>query len=331
MSDLILVPGQTNLTALEQIWRAGSPVKLAASAQAGILRSAKRIAEAARGDAPVYGVNTGFGKLASIKVPPRDTAALQRNLILSHCCGVGEPVEPETVRLIMVLKLLSLGRGASGVRPDLIRLMEAMLDRDVLPVIPSQGSVGASGDLAPLAHMAAVMIGEWRALHDGHEMTGRDALAAAGEYDDVPGQVVDETGRVVDGAALLPGQLGGGDRRGDAVVALGPPGEDEQVLPDRVGLPTLRRGQAEGELGAEDCREVVALRGLGETWRPVEAVVVGQREAAQPEPDRLLDQLARTARPVEEGEVRVGVQLGVGAGVLGAGDSGRSDVGLPLA
>jgi len=105
---------------------------------------------------------------------------LQRNLVLSHCAGVGPPLPAQAVRLAMVLKLNSLGRGASGVRWSLIELMEAMLARDVLPVVPAQGSVGASGDLAPLAHIAAVMIGEGEAVVDGRTMAGADALAAAG-------------------------------------------------------------------------------------------------------------------------------------------------------
>lgn len=180
MSELILTPGETTLAQLERVWREGLAVRLADSARPGIAASAARIAAAANGDVPVYGVNTGFGKLASIKIAAKDTATLQRNLILSHCCGVGEPVEPETVRLIMVLKLLSLGRGASGVRPEVIALIEAMLAKGVLPVIPSQGSVGASGDLAPLAHMAAAMLGEGRAVYQGREMASAEALAKAG-------------------------------------------------------------------------------------------------------------------------------------------------------
>lgn len=180
MSELILTPGETTLAQLERVWREELAVRLADSARPGIAASAARIEAAANGDVPVYGVNTGFGKLASIKIAAGDTATLQRNLILSHCCGVGEPVEPETVRLIMVLKLLSLGRGASGVRPEVITLIEAMLAKGVLPVIPSQGSVGASGDLAPLAHMAAAMLGEGRAVYEGREMASGDALAKAG-------------------------------------------------------------------------------------------------------------------------------------------------------
>lgn len=177
---MILTPGDTTLAQLEQVWRGELAVQLHDSACEGIAASAARIAAAASGDVPVYGVNTGFGKLASIKIRSQDTATLQRNLILSHCCGVGEPVEPETVRLIMVLKLLSLGRGASGVRPQVIALLQGMLAQGVLPVIPAQGSVGASGDLAPLAHMAAVMLGEGRAIYQGREWPGGQALAAAG-------------------------------------------------------------------------------------------------------------------------------------------------------
>ncbi|MDW6020861.1 histidine ammonia-lyase [Mesorhizobium sp. BAC0120] len=180
MSELILSPGAVTLAQLERVWREGLAVRLADEVRPGIAMSAAKIAAAASGDAPVYGVNTGFGKLASIKIKAGDTATLQRNLILSHCCGVGEPVEEETVRLIMALKLLSLGRGASGTRPEVVELIEAMLAKGVTPVIPSQGSVGASGDLAPLAHMAAAMIGEGRAVYRGREMRGDEALAAAG-------------------------------------------------------------------------------------------------------------------------------------------------------
>nr|WP_240558533.1 histidine ammonia-lyase [Paracoccus contaminans] len=177
---LTLTPGHATLAELERIWREGLPVRLDPAAMPGIEASAARIAAAAAGDAAVYGVNTGFGKLASVRIAPEDTATLQRNLILSHCCGVGEPCEGNAVRLMMALKLLSLGRGASGVRPVIVRQIEAMLERGVTPLIPAQGSVGASGDLAPLAHMAAVMMGEGEALHDGRRMRGAEALAAAG-------------------------------------------------------------------------------------------------------------------------------------------------------
>ena len=134
---------------------------------------------AANGDEAVYGVNTGFGKLANVTIAADATASLQRNLILSHCCGVGEALDLPTTRLMMVLKLLSLGRGASGVSWETVALITAMINRGVLPVVPVQGSVGASGDLAPLAHMAAVMIGEGEAFYKGKLMSGGAALAAA--------------------------------------------------------------------------------------------------------------------------------------------------------
>ena len=175
-----LTPGAVSLATLARVYWTEAPVALAASAHPGVVRAAKRIAEVAAGNAAVYGVNTGFGKLASIRIPAADTAALQRNLILSHCCGVGAPLAPEIVRLIMVLKLMSLGRGASGARLEVINLMEAMLAKGVLPVIPEKGSVGASGDLAPLAHMTAAMIGVGEADFGGRRLPGLEALTQAG-------------------------------------------------------------------------------------------------------------------------------------------------------
>jgi histidine ammonia-lyase len=176
----ILVPGAVTLADLEQIYWHGTPIRLAPEAMPGIDRAAARIAEVAAGNEAVYGVNTGFGKLASIRIDRADVAALQRNLILSHCCGVGDPLGADIVRLILSLKLLSLGRGASGVRREMIALLEAMLAKGVLPVIPEKGSVGASGDLAPLAHMAAVMMGHGEAFVNGVRAPGAEALRAAG-------------------------------------------------------------------------------------------------------------------------------------------------------
>ena len=177
---ITLYPGSVDLAALEQIYRGGGPVTLDPSCRTGVETSAQVIAAAAAGDAAVYGVNTGFGKLASKRIAPEDTARLQRNLILSHASGVGDPLPPAVVRLMMALKLLSLGRGASGVRWELIGLLEDMIARDVMPAVPAQGSVGASGDLAPLAHLTAVMIGEGEAVFEGRRMPGADALMLAG-------------------------------------------------------------------------------------------------------------------------------------------------------
>ena len=175
-----LTPGRATLAALEEVWRTGAPARLDEGARAGVEAAEAVVRRAAAGAEAVYGVNTGFGKLASVRIAPADVERLQRNLVLSHCCGVGEALaEPET-RLMMALKLLSLGRGASGVAWRTVALIEGMLERGVIPVIPVQGSVGASGDLAPLAHMAAAMIGEGEALRRGRRMPAGDALRAAG-------------------------------------------------------------------------------------------------------------------------------------------------------
>ncbi|MEM8854944.1 MAG: histidine ammonia-lyase, partial [Pseudomonadota bacterium] len=141
---------------------------------------AARIEAAAKGDAPVYGVNTGFGKLANTRIGASDTETLQRNLILSHAAGVGPPLSAPVVRLILCTKVAGLLSGASGVRWSTLALIHAMLSRDCLPVIPSQGSVGASGDLAPLAHMAAAMIGVGDVWVNGQTLPAEQGLKEVG-------------------------------------------------------------------------------------------------------------------------------------------------------
>ena len=180
MTVLTLTPGAVTLADLEKIFREEASVRLDFACRPAIELAHARIAKAVAGTDAVYGVNTGFGKLASVKIDAKDTAVLQRNLILSHCCGVGPPIPRGHARLLMALKLFSLGRGASGVRLEIVDLIEAMLEKGVTPVIPAQGSVGASGDLAPLAHMAAAMMGHGQAEYDGTVMSGDKALTAAG-------------------------------------------------------------------------------------------------------------------------------------------------------
>jgi histidine ammonia-lyase len=177
---ITLHPGAVPLATLERLYRTPEPARLDDAFRPGIAAAAARIAEIAGGTAAVYGINTGFGKLASVRIAAEDVATLQRNLILSHCCGVGQPLPADIVRLIMALKLVSLGRGASGIRPATVELIEAMLARGIVPVIPEKGSVGASGDLAPLAHMTAAMIGEGEAFLDGQRMPAAAALQKAG-------------------------------------------------------------------------------------------------------------------------------------------------------
>lgn len=177
---VILTPGEVTLDQLEMIWRQELPAKLDPACRPAIEAAARMVAEAAAGNEAIYGVNTGFGKLASVRIRPDDTAKLQRNLVLSHCCGVGEILDIATTRLVIALKLVSVGRGASGLQLGTIELLEAMLDKGVTPVMPCQGSVGASGDLAPLAHMSATMIGEGEAWFEGERMASAEALRRAG-------------------------------------------------------------------------------------------------------------------------------------------------------
>ena len=176
---VVLSAGATKLGAWREIWRGADasldPVH--APAVAASAAAVERIL--ARGE-PVYGINTGFGKLAGVRIAPDDLAQLQRNIVLSHCAGTGEPSPVATTRLMIALKLASLAQGASGVRPSTLALLEAMLGRGVTPIVPCQGSVGASGDLAPLAHMAGVMIGIGQARFDGEILPAAAALARAG-------------------------------------------------------------------------------------------------------------------------------------------------------
>ncbi len=175
-----LNPGHVSLDELNTAWLGDGDITIAPACHETIRLSHDIVSSVAEGDAPVYGINTGFGKLASIKIEAKNTSTLQRNLILSHCCGVGEALDLRATRLMMTLKLVSLGRGASGVAHETIAMLESMLKHDVIPKIPSQGSVGASGDLAPLAHMAAVMIGEGEAWSNGKLLPGGHALKDAG-------------------------------------------------------------------------------------------------------------------------------------------------------
>ena len=158
MSAVVLNPGSVPLETWRKVYN-GAVARLDPASSPAIKASADAVdAIVARGE-PIYGINTGFGKLASVRIENADLAKLQYNIVLSHAAGVGPPAPRGIVRLMMALKLASLARGASGVRPATIAMIEAMLAHELFPLVPSQGSVGASGDLAPLAHMAAAMIG----------------------------------------------------------------------------------------------------------------------------------------------------------------------------
>ncbi len=180
MKQLTLVPGSVTLDQLAEIYWHKTSVCLHTATRQRVDLAAEKIHAATMGEDAIYGVNTGFGKLASVKIASEDLAKLQRNLILSHCCGVGKPTPRRIVRLMMSLKLISFGRGASGVRWQLVEMLQTMLELDIMPVVPEQGSVGASGDLAPLSHMTAVLIGEGEAYYKGKRLAGKKALKQAG-------------------------------------------------------------------------------------------------------------------------------------------------------
>lgn len=158
MTTITLIPGAVPLADWRALYRGAVPV-LDPSAQAKIAESAAAVKRILARHEPVYGINTGFGKLASVKIGDADLEKLQRNIVLSHAAGVGAPMPAPIARLMMALKLASLSQGASGVKPATTALLEAMIVKELIPVIPAQGSVGASGDLAPLSHLAAAMIG----------------------------------------------------------------------------------------------------------------------------------------------------------------------------
>ena len=179
MSEVVLKPGEVALAQWEAIYR-GASARLDPAAAPRIAASAAAVERIVARGAPVYGINTGFGKLASVRIDDADLAVLQRNIVLSHAAGTGEPSPVPVVRLMMALKLASLGQGASGVRPETVALLEAMLERGMTPVVPCQGSVGASGDLAPLAHMTAAMIGVGEVWIAGHRVAAAAALDKAG-------------------------------------------------------------------------------------------------------------------------------------------------------
>lgn len=179
MTGLTLRPGHTSLADWRSIYR-GCPASLDPACRPVVAESAAAVERIISGGTAVYGINTGFGKLASVRIAAEDLAVLQRNIVLSHAAGAGEPVAEPVVRLMMTLKLASLAQGASGIRPATLDVLEHMLAQRITPVIPSQGSVGASGDLAPLAHMTAVMIGVGEADTSLGRLPAAEALRSVG-------------------------------------------------------------------------------------------------------------------------------------------------------
>jgi histidine ammonia-lyase len=167
---------------IEQVWAGaeGEPVSIAPQALENMRRSRAQVERLAAGDEPVYGVNTGVGLLADVRIEPNALDQLQRNVVRSHAAGVGEPLARAQVRAMMLIRANVLAKGFSGIRPLVAERLCDLLNRGVTPVVPSLGSVGASGDLAPLAHMALVLIGEGEAEVGGALLPGAEALRRAG-------------------------------------------------------------------------------------------------------------------------------------------------------
>jgi histidine ammonia-lyase len=160
MQTLTLTAQPVSLSALRGVLRRAVRVELGAPALQKIEASRQLIGRIVNQDGAVYGVNTGFGLLAQTRIARERLVQLQRNLVLSHAAGTGPLLDDAVVRLVMVLKLISLARGYSGVRPEVLQALIAMVNAEACPCIPSRGSVGASGDLAPLAHLTAALLGE---------------------------------------------------------------------------------------------------------------------------------------------------------------------------
>ena len=239
-------PGHLTLDQLQSVHAGGATLDIDDDARAAIAASAAVVRRAAAGDAPVYGVNTGFGKLASTRIDADDLATLQRNLIRSHSVGVGAPLTPEVVRLVLALKAGSLARGASGVRQQVVDALLAVLNAGLLPYIPSQGSVGASGDLAPLAHMTLALMGEGEFLVDAQRRAAADVL---NEYGLAPLQL-----QAKEGLALINGT------QVSTALALHALFAFEPVLESALVVGALTVDAARGSDGPFDPR-IHALRG----------------------------------------------------------------------
>lgn len=180
MNTKTLIPGRLTLEDLQTLHTGGQAIGIAGSARAHIRASAAVVQKAAQSSDPTYGVNTGFGKLASTRISEDQLDTLQLNLIRSHSVGVGEPLAPPVIRLMLALKAASLARGHSGVREEVIDTLLKVHNAGLTPYVPAQGSVGASGDLAPLAHMTLALMGEGEMLHQGQRVPALPLLQEAG-------------------------------------------------------------------------------------------------------------------------------------------------------
>ncbi len=180
MLHLMIKPGQLSLKQLRQVSRSPVVLSLDPEAISAIAESAQVVEQVISEGRTVYGINTGFGLLANTKIAPQDLETLQKSIVLSHAAGIGELMSDETVRLMMLLKINSLARGYSGIRLEVIQALIELVNNQIYPCVPKKGSVGASGDLAPLAHMSTVLLGEGQARYNGKIISGLEAMKIAG-------------------------------------------------------------------------------------------------------------------------------------------------------
>ncbi|WP_272575692.1 histidine ammonia-lyase [Providencia sp. PROV273] len=180
MTKLTIHPGKMTLEDLRIVFQQSVTVALDKRAHGAIEKSVATVNKIIEEDRTAYGINTGFGLLANTRIATKDLQSLQRSIVMSHAAGVGEPLDDDLVRLIMVLKINSLARGFSGIRLEVINALIALVNAQVYPFIPAKGSVGASGDLAPLAHMSLILLGEGKARYEGKWISAKKALEKAG-------------------------------------------------------------------------------------------------------------------------------------------------------
>jgi histidine ammonia-lyase len=268
---MILTPGQMGLDTLSGIASGRHRIELDPACWPGVEAAAKVVAEMAAGEAAVYGVNTGFGKLATVRIAPGQIRELQRRLVLSHMCGLGPPLAAPVVRLVLVLKAASLARGHSGVARRTIELLLVLANHDALPVIPAKGSVGASGDLAPLAHLSGALMGVGEIHFGGSRRPAAEVLAELGE---APLELGPKEGLAllngtqVSTALALVG-LFGARAVFEAALVAGAMSTDAALgsdVPFDVGLNAIR-GQVGQEKVAARLRDLLAASGIRASHR----------------------------------------------------------------
>ncbi|MGC5325066.1 histidine ammonia-lyase [Brevibacillus sp. SYSU BS000544] len=255
--------------------RYGTRIELSQEAVSKVQRSRQMVEEMVQNQKVVYGITTGFGKFSDVVIPQEDVSALQENLIMSHACGMGEPYSSEVVRAMMVLRINNLAKGFSGIRLETLQTLIDMCNQGVHPIIPQQGSLGASGDLAPLAHLVLVMLGKGEAEFQGNRLSGAEAMKAAGIQ---PIQL-----HAKEGLALINGTQA---MTANLCLAL----YDARILMENAEVVAAMT--------------VEALRGIPKAYDP-QLHAVRPHQGQQKSAARLLQHLQDSERTTDQGELRV--------------------------